>query len=77
MHVIGHDDKGVQMEALAKAHAIERVDDQALYDVALEEGAVLDGGGGDKIQVIRMEIWTPLCHGLLSFRLFGCCSVGI
>jgi hypothetical protein len=60
--VVGHNDKDVQLEPLAKAHTIQAVYDQAFHYVTSEEMVVLDGSGGDKVQVVGVKVWSPVCH---------------
>jgi hypothetical protein len=60
--VIGHNDKGVQLELSAEAHTIQTIHDQPFCHLTLEEVAVLDGASGDKVQVIGIEIRSPVCH---------------
>jgi hypothetical protein len=38
VNVIGHDDESVQLEPSPQAHTIQRIDKQALGNVALKEG---------------------------------------
>jgi hypothetical protein len=49
VHVIGHHNEGIQLEALAPSHAIEAVHNQALQHVAPEQMTVLDHAGGHEV----------------------------
>jgi len=49
MQVIGHDNKSVQLETLAKTHAIQSVYDQALHHIAPEKMPVSNSTGGNKV----------------------------
>jgi hypothetical protein len=58
--VVGHHDESVQLEPSAQAHTVQAVHDQAFHRVALEEMVVLNSVGGDKVQVVRIEVWSPV-----------------
>ena len=69
MDVVVHDDEAVEFHALAKAEAIEAVEDDAFDHVSLEEVQVVHRFGGDKVEMVGVEVGFPGGH--VGFPSFG------
>jgi hypothetical protein len=66
VQVIGHDNKGVQHESLAKTKAVEGIQEDTLDDITLEQVKIICCLGGDEVEVVRVEVGFPGWHGLFS-----------
>jgi hypothetical protein len=65
VHVVRHDDKGIEFETLSEPHTVQGVDDQPFDDVTIEEMVLSKATGRHEIEVSWIERGMPTGHRVL------------
>ena len=64
MSVIGHDDKAIKHHQFPQTKRIERVQNQPLHNVALENVQIVNGFGSHKVEIVGVKVWLPWRHSI-------------
>jgi hypothetical protein len=66
VHVVGHDHVGIDLDPLLSPHEVQAVHDDPGEEWQREQVSSLHNGGGDEVQMLRIEVGVMMSHWYLT-----------